>query len=170
TDTNNPTGYTQVLEEHVGGSSAPSMSYIMGLSVVAQTNASGATSYLMVDAQGSTRQLTDSSGTITARFAFDAYGNLLYVTVGVLNQPAKKILYTGQQFDPVLLQYYLRARFYASAVGRFTQMDGKPGRIENPQTLNRFAYVKSDPINFIDPSGHEFWSALGTLIVQTVRA
>src|SRR5262249_23436026 len=81
-----------------------------------------------------------------------------------------KILYTGQQFDPVLLQYYLRARFYASAVGRFTQMDGKPGRIENPQTLNRFAYVKSDPINFIDPSGHEFWSALRTLIVQTVRA
>src|SRR5207245_11354965 len=45
TDTNNPTGYTQVFEEHTGGSTAPSMSYIVGLSVMGQTPVSGGTSY-----------------------------------------------------------------------------------------------------------------------------
>ncbi len=91
TDTMNPTGYTQVLEEHIGNSSAPSMSYILGLAVVAQTNASGATSYLMPDALGSTRLLVDPTATIIARYQYDAYGNMVGQTLGVLSPPATEI-------------------------------------------------------------------------------
>jgi RHS repeat-associated protein len=153
TDTNNPTGYTQVFEEHVGGSSSPSMSYIIGLAVLAQTNASGATSYLMVDAQGSTRQLTDSSGNITARFAFDAYGNLVYVAVGVLNPPATKILYVGQLFDVALQLYVLRARLFDAGRGRFTTSDPIGASLCDPGNLDKYVYGSDDPVNRTDPSG-----------------
>jgi YD repeat-containing protein len=111
TDTNNPTGYTQVLEEHTSGT-APNMSYIIGLSVVAQTNASGTTSYLMPDALGSTRLVVDPSGTITVRYQYDAYGNVLGVALGLLSPPATEILYNGQFFVLATLQYNLRARIW----------------------------------------------------------
>jgi len=89
------------------------MSYIIGLAVLAQTNSSGATSYLMVDGQGSTRQLTDSSGNITARFVFDAYGNLLYVTVGVLN-----LSRAGRVSGTVFLRHRFRRKGNQAAGGR----------------------------------------------------
>jgi RHS repeat-associated protein len=153
TDLNNPSGYSQVLEEHTNGSSAPSMSYVIGLTVLGQTPASAGTSFFMPDGQGSTRQLTDPTGTVTARFAFDAYGNLLYVAVGVLNSPATKILYTGQLFDVVLLQYNLRARFYNPSNGRFSQADTYSGDTFVPLTLHKFIYTDADPINKSDPLG-----------------
>src|SRR5207249_1256832 len=57
-DLGNFTGYSQVLEEHTNGSTTPSMSYLLGVSVLGQTNGSGITNWLMPDAQGSTRLLT----------------------------------------------------------------------------------------------------------------
>jgi RHS repeat-associated protein len=152
-DVMNPTGYTQVLEEHTNGSPTPSMSYLVGLSVFGQTDGGGVTKYLLTDGQGSTRLVADASGTVTARLGYDAYGNLLAVSVGVLNPPPSKILYTDQQFDSTLLRYYLRARIYNPAAGRFPEMDPNPGQRQIPHTLNRYLYAHADPLNFDDPSG-----------------
>jgi RHS repeat-associated protein len=157
-----PPGYTQVLEEHTSGT-APSLSYIVGLSALAQTSATGSTSYFMVDGQGSTRQLTDSTGTISARFAFDAYGNLLYVPVGVLNPPATEILYTGQLFIVATVQYYLRARTYMPMTARFTTMDSNAGHTVQPLSLHKYIYTMDNPINAVDLSGHE---TLGEVMVS----
>ncbi|WP_200911156.1 RHS repeat-associated core domain-containing protein, partial [Pseudoalteromonas sp. P1-9] len=44
-------------------------------------------------------------------------------------------LYTGEQFDGDLDQYYLRARYYDQGVGRFTQQDAWMGRDGEPVTL-----------------------------------
>ena len=64
-----------------------------------------------------------------------------------------RYLYTGEQFDASLDQYYLRARYYNPANGRFTQMDTYQGRMQEPVTLHKYLYVNGDPINVIDPSG-----------------
>src|SRR5260370_17499527 len=98
----NPRGFSQVLEELVNGSSTPSMSYLLGLTPLGQTDGSGVTRYLMPDAQGSTRLVTDPSGSIVTRYAFDAYGNLLFVPVVVVSPPITKILYPSHQFHPPL--------------------------------------------------------------------
>jgi len=162
-DNNNPTGYSQILEQLSSAGGAPTISYVPGLVILSQTTASGAAQYLLVDGHGSTRLLGDASGAIVARFIYDAYGNLLGVSVGVLNLPATSILYTGQLFDPALLQYYLRARYYDARTGLFTARDAFPGHAADPQTLEKYLYARGDAPNFVDPSGFESLAEVGTV-------
>ena len=44
-------------------------------------------------------------------------------------------------------------RSYESGLARFTSPDPLVGSFAAPQSLNRYAYVSNDPINFTDPSG-----------------
>ncbi|MGH9928571.1 MAG: RHS repeat-associated core domain-containing protein [Pyrinomonadaceae bacterium] len=52
------------------------------------------------------------------------------------------------------LDYFL-ARYYSSVQGRFTSPDPLlgSGRIESPQTWNRYNYVLGNPLKFSDPLG-----------------
>jgi RHS repeat-associated protein len=58
------------------------------------------------------------------------------------------------------LDYFL-ARYYSSAQGRFTSADPllASGRIEGPQTWNRYAYAINNPLSYIDPTGMFIWDA-----------
>lgn len=56
---------------------------------------------------------------------------------------------------------YFGARYYASSMGRFLSADWSAGpatvpyaHLENPQTLNLYAYVDNNPINGVDEDGH----------------
>lgn len=69
-DQNNPTGYSQVLEESVNGTL--DRSYTIGLDVIAQADTANDVLELLYDGHGSTRALA-SSGSIVQRFAYDAY-------------------------------------------------------------------------------------------------
>ena len=68
------------------------------------------------DEQGSTIFITDVQGNLKNRYAYDAFGN----TVEAEEQISNRYQYTGQQFDLIIQQYYLRARFYNPAIARFT--------------------------------------------------
>ena len=68
-------------------------------------------------------------------------------------------LYTGEQMDPDLGMYYLRARYYQPQAGRFWNMDSFEGRIFNPLPLHKYLYCNGNPINERDPSGREGESA-----------
>jgi hypothetical protein len=49
-------------------------------------------------------------------------------------------------------------RYYVPGIARWTQRDPVMGRLANPATLNAYAYVGSDPINAVDPTGrHGAW-------------
>lgn len=52
------------------------------------------------------------------------------------------------------LDYFL-SRYYASAQGRFTSPDPllASGRVESPQSWNRYSYVLNNPHGFTDPFG-----------------
>lgn len=60
-----------------------------------------------------------------------------------------RIRYTGQQYDGLTGQYYLRARYYNPAYGRFMQEDVYQG-----DGLNPYAYCDSNPVVYYDPSGY----------------
>ncbi|HXN21738.1 MAG TPA: integrase core domain-containing protein [Candidatus Dormibacteraeota bacterium] len=48
---------------------------------------------------------------------------------------------------------YALARFYINRFGRFSCVDPLEGKPADPQSWNRYVYVRDDPINMTDPSG-----------------
>lgn len=50
---------------------------------------------------------------------------------------------------------YYGARYYDPALARFVQPDTIVPNPLDPQSLNRYSYVRNNPVNRIDPTGHE---------------
>jgi RHS repeat-associated protein len=63
--------------------------------------------------------------------------------------------YTGQRLDESTggLMVY-GARYYLPELRRFISADTIVPGAGNPQNLNRYAYVRNNPVNLIDPTGH----------------
>ncbi len=97
------------------------------------------------DEQGSTAFITGQDNAVENCYQYDAFGNLTEHRETIAN----RILYTGQQYDQETGQYYLRARYYNPAVGRFLQED-----IYRGDGLNLYAYCTNNPVMYYDPSGH----------------
>ena len=96
------------------------------------------------DEQGSTIFITDEEK-ICNRYDYDAWGNLTTCEEIIPN----RYLYTGQQFDQITQQYYLRARYYNPVIARFTQEDVYRG-----DGLNLYTYCDNNPVIYYDPSGY----------------
>jgi RHS repeat-associated protein len=60
---------------------------------------------------------------------------------------------SGEQYDADLGLYYLRARYYNPATGRFMSRDPEEGKPWDPATLHKYLYASSDPVNRVDPRG-----------------
>jgi RHS repeat-associated protein len=61
---------------------------------------------------------------------------------------------------PPVLDYF-GARYYGSSMGRFMSPDwsvkAEPvpyAKLDNPQSLNLYAYVGNNPLSNVDPNGH----------------
>ncbi|MEA2008840.1 MAG: RHS repeat-associated core domain-containing protein, partial [Chloroflexota bacterium] len=64
-------------------------------------------------------------------------------------------LYTGQRQEAEIGLYFYNARFYDSALARFTQADTIIPGAGNPMALDRYAYVENNSLKYIDLYGHE---------------
>jgi RHS repeat-associated protein len=132
-------------------------------------NATGSgTSYITADALGSPRVITAQDQSVKARHDYLPFGEEIpagygsrtasqgYVADGLRQK------FTGKERDSESGLDYFGARYYASALGRFTGVDSFFGVMRNPQTLNRYAYVLNNPLRYIDPTGHSWWNITGS--------
>jgi RHS repeat-associated protein len=132
------------------------------------------------DHLGTPRLITDSNGLVAERHDYLPFGeevaagtfgrNQTYgSTAGLVNQK-----FTGKERDSESGLDYFGARYYGSALGRFTSPDEFKGGIvdpftgqdietntalpyadiTDPQTLNKYAYVRNNPLRYTDPNGH----------------
>ena len=61
--------------------------------------------------------------------------------------------YRGEQYDPDLGLYYLRARYYNPNTGRFMSRDPEDGNLFDPASLHKYLYANGDPVDGVDPMG-----------------
>ena len=140
-------GYGDVIWESDGTNTT---SYVLGGNQLISQKRGTTVSYFLPDMLGSTRALTNTTGTITASYTYTAFGDVLTQT----GTPNTDYLYTGQQYDSTTDLYSLRARYYNPTDGRFLSRDTWAYNFQNPVELNRYVYAMGNPISYTDPSGY----------------
>ncbi len=124
----------------------PVKAYIWGGNrVLCQIDAlADASYYYLYNGHGDVVAMTDTSGNILNAYDYDIWGNFITKNETVDNP----FTYFGQTYDETTGLYYLRARYYDPATGRFTQQD--PAE----DGYNWYVYGNQNPAMYVDPSGH----------------
>lgn len=156
--------YAQVIGELDQANAANDRFYTTAGTTRLAVHAANDAHYFHPDALGSTRTLTGTSGAMTDSYRFKAFGETQSHT-GASEQP---FLFAGEQRDGEAEQYYLRARYYDPATGRFTARDTFAGFSMYPSSLNRFGYTGNNPASDLDPSGRMSLFMAGGLTVGAV--
>jgi RHS repeat-associated protein len=103
----------------------------------------------VVPRSASTVGATDASGNPCYEATYTPYGQ----ETALLNTCPQNYKVTGYERDAETGLDYAFARYYNQRIGRFMSLDPMAGDIHDPQTLNRYAYVRNNPGNLTDPSG-----------------
>lgn len=114
------------------------------------------------DHLGSTAFVTDSQGRVMERVEYTPYGG------ASTEEPASPFRFTGQRQDSSTGLYYYKARYYDPEMGRFIQPDPFVQALHDPQTLNRYSYVRDNPLTYRDPSGYFFEWIVGFVIAALI--
>ena len=137
------------------------------------------TEYLTADHLGSTRLVTSSTGAERRCLDYLPFGEQMTQGMGTrgscyASSTEPRVKFTGKERNAESGLNYVFARYYSAAQGRFTSPDefqggivdpfteqqvGAPGPlpyadITDPQTLNKYAYVRNNPLRYVDPDGH----------------
>lgn len=117
-----------------------------------------ANSYYLRDSLGSTIGLTDATGTRTASYLYDPYGQT--TSSSGTAAAANPFRYAGGYQDPTGL-YHFGQRYYNADRGRWTQQDSL-SHLSDLQQGDLYNYTGSDPINNTDPTGASLLGDCGT--------
>jgi RHS repeat-associated protein len=113
------------------------------------------TSFVYSDWTGSTRVVTNSSGSVVANYSSMPFGMLTPLTT-----PSDQAQISGLDWDSESLTGHSWSRQYSPWSGSWFSPDQSNTSYDftNPQSLNRYAYVQNDPMSYSDPLGLARWS------------
>jgi len=107
------------------------------------------------DHLGSLRIVTDESGRKAEAHDWRPYGQEMasWTATGATTRK----LYTGHERDAETGLDYMLARYHASSAGAFMTVDplDASAKAADPLSWNRYAYVRGNPLNRVDPTGEE---------------
>jgi RHS repeat-associated protein len=95
--------------------------------------------------------VTNTTGGLVEETRYLPYGE---VRSGGSENLTGRYTYTDQESDNETGLMYYGARYYAPSIGRFVQPDSMLPDMYDPQEINRYAYVKNNPLKYTDPTGH----------------
>ena len=110
--------------------------------------------YYHGDHLGSSSVITDTVGNKIQSLTYFPFGETR-TQAGTVDVRHK---YTGQEFDNSTDLYFYGARYYDPVLGRFISPDSQITLAYYPQDLNRYSYTVNNPLIYVDPSGHSWFS------------
>ena len=144
-----------VVEERISTSNDPPLGrttrYHYGQELLAIAENAGIR-YFHQDALGSTSALSDDAGVDIVDYKHDPYGNVRSVDG---DDTDNRQTYTGQEYDERTALYYFGARYYDPVSARFITQDSHLGEPGTPASLHRYLYAYSNPLSYVDPTGHD---------------
>jgi RHS repeat-associated protein len=118
--------------------------------------------YLTTDHLDTPRVITNAQGNVTSRNDYRPFGEEINTTERTqelsYQSSSVKQKYTQKERDDETQLDYFGARYYSATQGRFTTTDPihlTEKRLFDPQQLNLYAYVRNNPLIFVDPDGKE---------------
>lgn len=141
--------------------------YVYGHGLISRESGTDPSDYKLYvfDGQGTTLALfapalssPGNPGVISDRYAYAPYGN----SATHYGTTANPFLYQGRDgvMDDGLGLLFMRARYYATPALRFSEKDFLFGEKQVPQSLNRYGFVRGNPLQRIDPLGLSPWDTV----------
>ena len=122
--------------------------------------------YYGTNSRGDVVALYNSSGSITALYEYDAYGNVtVKSTNGQVNTSESHIAninpirYRGYVYDTETGFYYLQSRYYDPTTCRFVNADGYCATGQGITGNNAFVYCGNNSVMYSDDSGKRYCAA-----------
>ena len=115
--------------------------------------------YLHKDHLGSTNAISDETGAVVERLAYDAWGKRQFpngttdpgnTLVGINTDRG----FTGHEHLEEVGLVHMNGRVYDPRIGRFMSADPMIQAPYNLQSYNRYSYAFNSPLNGVDPSGY----------------
>ena len=130
---------------------------------VARRDSSGNVFYYFADHLGTSRIVTNLSGTVLDDSDFYPFGGERVVS----SSSGNSYKFTGKERDSESGLDNFGARYNSSSMGKFMSPD--PDNIsgilhldDDPQSWNGYSYVRNNPLNLTDPTGTVFCRPAGT--------
>ncbi len=159
----------ELLDETDGSGNVTNEYVYFGGKRIAWRDSSGNIHYYAEDFLGNSRVVMTSAGTVCYDADFYPYGGERVVT----DSCDQSFKFTGKERDPETGNDYFGARFYSSSFGRFLSPDWSAtvepvpyAKLDNPQSLNLYLYVRDNPESVFDPDGHLQHKAAGHQLVM----
>ncbi|MDF2788861.1 MAG: hypothetical protein K0S80_1959 [Neobacillus sp.] len=114
--------------------------------------------YYQFNNRGDVIALTNSAGSIVARYEYDPWGNVT-ISKDTTSGAAELNIYRyvgryGVQYDKDTNMYLMTWRDYDPTTSRFIVPDTDDGQDDEPLSKNKYLYAEGDPVNNIDPTGN----------------
>jgi RHS repeat-associated protein len=126
--------------------------------VVYDDSAAGvSTRYFHKDHLGSTAVITNETGAVVEQLAYDAWGKRRHANGN--DDPTNSLTslttrgFTGHEHLQQVGLVHMNGRVYDPLLGRFISTDPNVQDALDTQSLNRYSYVKNNPLAYTDPSG-----------------
>ena len=133
--------------------------------------------YYIYNGQGDVIGILNSSGSLVAEYAYNAWGQHTAIRDGNGNPVSSSntthianlnpFRYRGYYYDTESYFYYLNFRYYDAKTGRFINADEYITTGQGINSTNMFAYCGNNPISNADESGQLFGAIIGVGLVVT---